>query len=144
MRPSCSTVVVLPWTGSWRMTRAAEGLRERLVPEADAERGDPRLGEAAHDLERDAGLVRRARAGRDDDAVGRAFEQLVDAGLVVAHDVELRPELAEVLDEVVGERVVVVDHQHALHGAHHQSAWVAASSIARLTARALLTDSSNS
>ncbi len=75
---------------------------------------------------------------------GCAREQLVDGGLVVAHDVELGAELAEVLHEVVRERVVVVDHQDAPHGAHHQSACVAASSIARLTARALFTDSSNS
>ena len=36
-------------------------------------------------------------------------------GLVVADDLDLRPQLAQVLDQVVGEGVVVVDHQHA-HG----------------------------
>ena len=55
--------------------------------------------------------VGRARAGRDDHAVGLALEQLVDRRGVVAHDVELGAELAQVLDEVVGERVVVVDRR---------------------------------
>ena len=53
-----------PCRGSGRgsSTSPAERLRERLVAEADAERRHARLGEAPHDLERDAGLVRRARA----------------------------------------------------------------------------------
>src|SRR4051794_32574524 len=68
---------------------AAEGLGERLVAEADAERRDARLGEAPDDLQADARLVGRARAGRDDDPVGLALEQLVHACRVVAHDVEL-------------------------------------------------------
>src|SRR3712207_8547327 len=47
---------------------------------------------------------------------GLALEQLVDRRGVVAHDVELRPQLAQVLDEVVGERVVVVDDEDLRHG----------------------------
>ena len=54
--------------------------------------------------------------GRDDDAVGRALEQLVDGRDVVAHDLDLGAQLAQVLDEVVGERVVVVDDEDARHG----------------------------
>ena len=41
--------------------------------------------------------------GRDDEAIGAALEQLADLGLVVADHLDLRPELAQVLDEVVGE-----------------------------------------
>ena len=43
---------------------------------------------------------------------GAALEQLVDRRGVVAHDLGLRAQLTQVLDEVVGEAVVVVDHQH--------------------------------
>ena len=57
--------------------------------------------------------------GRDDDAVVAAREQLVDVGAVVAHDLDLGPELAQVLDEVVGERVVVVDDEDALQRPRH-------------------------
>jgi hypothetical protein len=35
--------------------------------------------------------------------------------VVVAHDLQLGAQLAEVLDEVVGEAVVVVEHEHP-HG----------------------------
>ena len=82
---------------------AAEGLDQRLVAEADAEHRRPGLGEGADRLDRDPGLGRRAGAGRDDEAVGAALEQLADLGPVVADDLDLGPELAQVLDEVVGE-----------------------------------------
>ena len=48
------------------------------MAEADAERRDAGLREAADGLERDSRLVRRARAGRDDHAVVPADEQLLD------------------------------------------------------------------
>ena len=57
------------------------------------------------------GVVGGARPGRDEDRVG--VERL-DAGqvdlVVAAHD-GIGAELAQVLDEVVGERVVVVDRR---------------------------------
>ena len=57
----------------------------------------------------------RARARRDDDAVGPRRDEIGDGRAVVAHDVDLRTQLPQVLDEVVGERVVVVDDEDA-HG----------------------------
>src|SRR5215212_74247 len=118
----------------------AERLAHRLMPQADAEGGHAGLGEAARDDEADAGLVRRARAGRDHDALVRPLEQPVGVGLVVADDLDVRAELAQVLDEVVGEAVVVVDDEDP----HGQSGWATASSIALSTPRALATDSSYS
>src|SRR4051812_45521033 len=124
--------------------RAAEGLRERLMAEAHAERRHAGLGEAAHGLDGHAGLVRRARPGRDDHAVGPPGEQRVDVLHVVADDLELGAQLAQVLHEVVGEGVVVVDDRHADAPAHGHASCRVASSIARATARALLRDSSYS
>ena len=74
---------------------------------------------------------------------GCALEQLVDGGDVVAHDVQLRAQLAEELDEVVGERVVVVDDEDGGHGYGQSGCWEA-SSTARSTARAFASDSANS
>ena len=68
-------------------------------------------------------------------------EQVVDGGDVVAHGLDLRPQLPQVLDEVVGEGVVVVDDEDALTATLAASA---ASSIARTTPRALARDSSYS
>ena len=116
---------------------AAERLDHRLVPEADAQRRDPGLGEGAGGLDRDPRLGRRARPGRDHQPVGAALEQLGDGSPVVADHVELRPELTQVLDEVVGERVVVVDHERL----HPHSDWASASATAWNIAFALFTDS---
>jgi 2,4-dienoyl-CoA reductase-like NADH-dependent reductase (Old Yellow Enzyme family) len=96
--------------------RAAEGLRHRLVAQAHTERGHAGLGEPARDRQADPGLVGRARAGRDHGAVVGAFDQAVGVGLVVAEDLDVGAELAQVLDEVVGERVVVVHDEDAHAG----------------------------
>ena len=47
----------------------------------------------------------------DDDALGGHGLHLVEGGLVVADDGHLGAELAEVLVEVVGEAVVVIDEE---------------------------------
>ena len=64
------------------------------------------------------------------------------AELVVAHDAHVLPQLAQVLGQVVGERVVVVDEQQHVYSCPARDR--RASSTAASTARALLTDSSNS
>ena len=94
---------------------APEGLRESLVAETDPKRRDAPLGHPAGDLERDTGLVGGARSGRDHAPLEGVGEQFLDARTVVADRHDLRPELPQVLHEVVGEGVVVVDHEHA-HG----------------------------
>jgi hypothetical protein len=65
-------------------------------------------------LEADPGEIGIAGAGRDDDA--RAERQgRLDAERVVAEDPDLGPQLAQVVIEVVGEAVVVIDEeQHGL------------------------------
>ncbi len=122
---------------------AAEDLDHRLVAEADAEHRRPGLGEGADRLAGDPRLGGRAGAGRDDEAVGAALQQLADLGLVVADHLELGAELTQVLDQVVGEGVVVVDDEDAScsPAAQAQSGWAQATSTARKTARALFTDS---
>ena len=110
--------------------RAAVGGGERLVAEAHAEHRHAALAVPADRLLREPRLLRRARAGRDDHPIGAPLEQL---GQVVPHHVHVGPQLAQVLDEVVGERVVVVDDQDARHA---QSPCAQASRIASITAPA--------
>jgi hypothetical protein len=90
--------------------RAAERLSDRLVPEAHAEDRDA-AREPLDRLERDACLVRRARAGGKHDMRGCERFDFRHVELVVAEHLHLRAELAEVLHQVEGERIVVVDHQ---------------------------------
>ena len=65
-------------------------------------------------------ILGTAGSGTDQDAVGGELVDLVDGERVVAVDDGLGTELTEVLDEVVDERVVVVDHENA--GARHRRA----------------------
>jgi hypothetical protein len=88
-----------------------EGLSDRLVAQADAEDGDL-AGELLDYLDRGAGLLRRARTGRDHYPIWVELEDLFRRDLVVAPDEYLPAQLPEVLDQVVREGVVVVDDQN--------------------------------
>src|SRR5215468_6375959 len=85
--------------------RAAEGLPDGLMPEADAEHGNP-AGGLLDEIEADAGLVRRARTGREDDALRRHGHRLVDGEGVVALDRQAGTQFTQKVVEVVGEAVV--------------------------------------
>src|SRR3984885_8447644 len=92
---------------------AAEGVADRLVAEADAEDRDCRSG-ARDQIETDAGLFGRAGAGRQHDRIGVGGDDVVACHLVVAMHLDLRPELTEIVDEVEGEAVIVIDQNE--HG----------------------------
>ena len=85
-------------------------LTHALHAEADAEDREVTLELLEH-AERHAGIVGRARAGRDQDSVGSEGPDAVEVDLVVAADDRCRPQLPEVLHEDVDERVVVVDDE---------------------------------
>src|SRR5262249_9104851 len=111
---------------------SAEDFTDRLVSQAHA-KNRRRFVEIPNDVLGDAGVYRRSRSGRNDDA--RGFESLdfFDSDLVVAMNAQLLSQLAKVLHEVVGEGVVVIDHQN------HSSNPRCARLIARIKARDLLT-----
>src|SRR3569623_87101 len=89
---------------------AAEGLTDGLVTEPHAEqRNFPR--KLADDLERYARLVGCARARRNDDVIGLEPCDRVDTNLIVAIHAHVFAELGQVLHEVVGEGVVIIDHE---------------------------------
>ena len=92
---------------------AAVELADALQPEAHAEHRHAVLAEVPDRLVREAGVGGPARTGRDQHRVGRERVHLVERDRVVAVHDRLRAQLPEVLHEVVDERVVVVDHEHA-------------------------------
>ena len=94
---------------------AAEGLADRLLAEADAEHRNGRRG-LVDQIEADAGLVRRAGAGREHDRVRIGGDHVARGHLVVAMHGDLRPQLAEIVDEVEGEAVVIVDQDNHAPG----------------------------
>ena len=92
---------------------AAIEVADGLVSEADAEDGFL-AGEGADHVEGDAGFGGGAGAGGDEDAVGVEREGFGGRDLVVAEDALFDAQLTEILDEVEGEGIVVVDDEQ--HG----------------------------
>ena len=91
----------------------AKGLADRLVTEADAEQGQVG-GELADDVETDAGTVRITRAGRENNARRLQRQGLGCTHGVIADDARRRPQFLEIMHQVEGETVVIVDdQQHA-------------------------------
>ena len=89
---------------------AAEGFADGLVAEADAEQGNL-AGKLLDRRQRHAGLRRCARPRGNHQIIRLQAGDLGQRDGVVAEDLDLLPEFAEILDQVVGEAVVVVDHQ---------------------------------
>src|SRR4051812_28658180 len=83
------------------------------MPEAHTQQRRSRA-ELADDFIANAGFVWRARTGRDDDFLGLHCGDFVDGDFVVALYHGHSAEFPEVLHEVVGEAVVVIDDQE--HG----------------------------
>ena len=89
---------------------AAERLADRLVAQTDAhQRYFPRGG--GDQGEADPRLVRRAGAGREHDGLGVPGQRVLHGQLVVAHDLARSTDIADEMDEVEGEAVVIVDEQ---------------------------------
>ncbi len=88
---------------------SAEHLADALMAQADAQQ---RAGwpQAADHLVRDARVRWIAGAGGDHDVAGTQGLQRVGRDGVIAIDLDFGPQLAEILHEVVGERIVVINH----------------------------------
>src|SRR5206468_8025597 len=106
----------------------AEHLPDALVPEADSQNGNfP--GEPLDDSTADPGVARASRARLDHDGLGVPPHGVLDGDLVVPDHVRGTAQLAQILDEVPGEGVVVVDHED--HESNPRDARRTASSTAR-------------
>ncbi len=90
---------------------AAEMLPDRLMAEADAEQRPPCRRAGRDQIERDAGLVGRARPGRDQDRLRSARQRLGRAQRVVALHPDFGADLAQIMDQVPGEAVIIVDDE---------------------------------
>src|SRR5215831_18128318 len=116
----------LPCIGCGAYNLAAVSLTHGLVPEADPEHGDARTCRL-DELEADAGLVGRAGSWREHDRFRRAFEDFGDGDPIVAIDLASRTELAQIVHEVIGEAVVVIDQEQHRTGVGERGPWGQAS-----------------
>ena len=112
-----------------------------LVTEADSENRYLPSKVTDH-VTADSSLFRRAGARRDADALWCHCLDLGESDLVVSLHEGIGSQLAEILDEVVGERIVIIDDED--HDRKVVLSVAAASSIARMTPMALFTVSSYS
>src|SRR5271166_136278 len=94
---------------------AAKGGADGLMAETDAENRDFSC-EVFDDVDADARLVRRAGTGRDDDAFRGELLDLFQCGPVVAAHHDFMPHFPDVLHQVVGKRIVVVQDKD--HGSY--------------------------
>ncbi len=91
----------------------AKHIADALVSEADAQDGHSgAVGE--NDFAGDAGFLGSARSGGNHNAARGKFLDVRNADFVIPKNAEFCAQFAEVLDEVVGERVVVIDDEE--HG----------------------------
>ncbi len=90
---------------------AAEGLPDALVAEADPEERDL-AGQLPDGVQADAAVLGSARSRRDEHGVGALGPDAGHVDGVVAEDDRVGPQLAQLLDQVVDERVVVVEDEH--------------------------------
>ena len=99
----------------------AVDITDRLVTKADTESRDAPL-EMRKQRAADAGLLRRARAGRDHQVRGgkRLGARDIDGIIADDFDAQARVDLTEALDEVPGERVIVVNQEE--HSPDHRKA----------------------
>src|SRR6267142_156574 len=88
---------------------AAEYGADRLMAQAHAQ-NRRRVAELPNDAHRHARLLRPARPGRDHNAIGPGVHHVFERDGVVPHHLHHGAQLAQVLHEVVGEGIVVVDH----------------------------------
>src|SRR5439155_21418642 len=95
---------------------SAERLADCLVTEAYAENRNALRG-LVDQIETDARLVRRAGTRREHNRIRVGGEHVGACELVVAMHGYLRPQPAEIMDEVEGEAVVIIDQDdHRLPG----------------------------
>jgi len=101
---------------------SAEGGSNGLMSQANAEQWDsPR--EVADELDADAGFLRSAGAGRDHDPLGTEPFDFLYRNLVVPPHLDLRAQFSQILDQVVGKRIVVVEDED--HGEYFDTPGVA-------------------
>src|SRR4051812_23138279 len=93
---------------------AAEHRTDALMPEADAEDWYPGT-EPAHNFIADSGVSRAARPGRDANPPRSKGLNFCDGDFVIPPHDHLAFQLPEILDEVVGEGIVVIDDEDLIH-----------------------------
>ena len=87
---------------------AAEGGGKGLVAKTHAQNGKS-AGCRLYEIDGNAGVLGKAGAGREHDALRLALDDRIDACRVIAHDVHLGAHIGQEMPQIPGEAVIVVD-----------------------------------
>src|SRR5215469_12309532 len=90
---------------------SSERRAERLVSKAHSENRHP-AAEVPKNIHADSCLKRRARSRRNYDALWTERLNFADRDLVVPTNLDLCPQLTQVLNQVVCKRIVVVENKN--------------------------------
>ena len=90
---------------------AAKVLADALVAQTNPKEGNTGIGEGLHNIETIPGLIGAAGTRRKEYLVGIKSTSLSARQIVVTEDFLLHPELAEILDQIVGEGVEIIDNE---------------------------------
>src|SRR5271165_1467091 len=85
-------------------------LTDALMPKTNAQHGDPRP-KMTNKIVADPSLIRCSRSRRNADFLGAQLLNLIDGCPVIPPHHQFRAEFAKILNQVVGERVVVIQYQ---------------------------------
>lgn len=101
--------LAMHWRRSVDGHSAGDG--NRLMTQADAEQGPLSFDASRRERDRNAGVLRRSRTGRNEQGQRGIGKRLADSNSVVAFDLNRRAQRLEIVDERERETVVVVDDQ---------------------------------
>jgi len=88
----------------------AESRANRLMSQANAEQRNFSR-EMTNHIDADPRFLRSARSGRNQDPFGTHRLDLAESDLIIAPNLDLQAQLTNILDKVVGKRIVVVENK---------------------------------
>ena len=95
---------------------APEGLTNRLMPQTHAKQRNARLGSSKRQGQANSRRRWVARAGGQHNCLWSQGHGRLHIHRIVAHHADIRPQLAQIMHEVVGKAVVVVDQKQHIAG----------------------------
>src|SRR5215471_583003 len=96
---------------------APEGLPDSLVPETHSQNPHS-ASHAPNEFNADACFARRTRTGRDHEPLRPHLFDVAERNLIIPPHLDLGTQFSEILHQVVGERIVVVEDENHKNGSY--------------------------
>src|SRR5215469_16563362 len=90
---------------------SAESLADRLMSKTNTQQWSL-AGKMADQVDAEPSFVWSARPGRDHDSLWPHCFNFFDSNLIVAADPDISPQFSQILDQVVGERIVIIEDEN--------------------------------